>query len=263
MNSDFLIKIVAHKKELVERKRVSYAALKRNLSKASYSRYGLFRKAISKPGQLNLIAEIKKASPSKGLICRDFDAIKLARIYSKGGAQALSILTEEKFFLGNPDYVRQVSADFRLPILVKDFIIDEIQIYEALHLGASAILLIVAILDDDTLKHLLKIASGLDLDCLVEVHDNQELDRALAAGAEIIGVNNRDLRNFEVDLRLSETLIPKIPKDKVAVAESGINSHEDIVRLKEAGAHAVLIGETFLRTDDIGAKIREVMQGSS
>lgn len=259
MACDFLEKIVAHKKGLIKKKQILSAVLKKNISGSTFSNYGLFKKAISQPGQLNLIAEIKKASPSKGLICREFDVMNLARIYDENGAGALSILTEEKYFLGRPEYVRQVSANFQLPVLVKDFIIDDIQIYEAQYWGASAILLIAAILDDNQLKDFLKITLDLDLDCLVEVHNEKELGRALACGAEIIGVNNRDLHTFEVDLGVSETLIPKIPKDKVSVAESGISSHDDILRLKDAGANAVLIGESFLRETEIGEKVREIM----
>ena len=259
--NDFLDKIIAHKKSLLKRKKALFDVLKANVSSTRMTRYGLFKENISRPGQVNLIAEIKKASPSQGVIRPDFSLETLARVYVDNGAAALSVLTEDKFFLGRPEYVRRVSEHFPVPVLTKDFIMDEAQVYEAFLCGTSAVLLIVAILDDALLAHLLKVASGLDLDCLVEVHRQEELDRALRAGAEIIGVNHRDLHTFEVNLDVSRKLIPQIPSGKVIVAESGIRTFSDIQMLQELGAHAVLIGETFMRADDVGAKIREVMTG--
>lgn len=260
---DFLEKIVAYKKSLLKEKKAFFDTIRQNRLKGEMTRYGVFKKEISKPGRINLIAEIKKASPSRGLICRDFDVVNITRTYVENGADAISVITENKFFLGKPDYVRRVSENCRLPILFKDFIIDDVQIHEAYRLGASAILLIVAILEPAALKKLLAEARRLDLDCLVETHSEKELDAALEAGAQIIGVNNRDLRTFEVDLKISEKLIPKIPKGTIIVAESGIKTHKDVLFLKDLGAHAVLIGETFLRAEDMGKKIRQVMQGAS
>jgi len=261
MSADFLQKIVEHKRQLLHEKQPFLASLKQKITGNKLTHYGLFKKAISQPGQMNLIAEIKKASPSQGIIRDNFDVMELARTYVDSGAAAISILTEEKFFLGKPPYTRQVSDHFAVPLLTKDFIIDEAQIYEAFYMGTSAILLIVAILTDEEIKHLMAVARSLDLDCLVEVHDERELERALKADSEIVGINNRDLHTFEVDIRTSERLIPKIPKDKVIVAESGIKTYQEVKMLKEAGAHAVLIGETFLREDDVAKKIREVMHG--
>ena len=263
MSVDFLEKIVEHKKSLLKDKKAFYDTLRQGNLKGKMTKYGLFKKEISKPDRMNLIAEIKKASPSKGLICRDFDVANLTRTYVENGADAISVITENKYFLGKPDYVRRVTEYGNLPVLFKDFIIDEVQIHEAFRLGASAILLIAAILDKAALKNFLQESARLDLDVLVEVHNEKELDRAVDCGADIIGVNNRDLHTFEVDLKTAEKLIPKIPKGKVVVAESGIKTHNDIVRLQEAGANAVLIGEIFLRAEDIGKKIRLVMQGSS
>ena len=263
MPDDFLDKIIQKKTELMARRRGYYENLKANLERSAYSRYSIFKKAVSRPGPINLIAEIKKASPSKGLIRTDFNLTGLAQAYQNSGAAAFSILTEEDFFLGKPAYLKQVSAEFNLPTLMKDFIIDELQLFEARLNGASAVLLIVAILDDIRLKSLLAKAHSLDLDCLVEVHDGKELDRALSAGAEIIGVNNRDLRTFEVSLSVAEGLIPRIPRDRVIVAESGISTHAEVLRLKELGANAVLIGETFMRANDVGRKVKEVMYGQS
>ena len=261
MPDDFLKTIVENKRKLLVEKKDFFASLKKRIESQRMTRYHIFKNAIAKLGNINLIAEIKKASPSKGIIRSDFDVMKLAKIYADGGAAAYSILTEEKFFLGKPPYIRQVSENFSLPILTKDFIIDEVQIYETCLFGSSAVLLIVAILTDAQLKHLIQVAHQLDLDCLVEIHDEPELARALDAGAEIIGVNNRDLRSFEVDLATSERLIPLIPKGKIIVAESGIKSHSEIKRLKAVGANAVLIGETFLREPDVAKKVKEVMYG--
>ena len=261
MKKDILEEILAYKRDVVARKKAFLGPVSFKVKNSQLTRYRIFKNVISRPGQVNLIAEIKKASPSKGLIREQFDAKQLAKVYAQNGAVALSVLTEDKYFLGRPEYLRQVSDVVDLPLLCKDFLFDEFQVYEAFRLGASAVLLIVAILDNENLQLMLKIAGDLDLDCLVEVHDQKELDRALKAGAEIIGINNRDLRTFEVDLKITEQLVPKIPKDRVIVAESGISSHEEIKQFRAMGVHAVLIGETFLRCADVGAKVREVMEG--
>lgn len=263
MPNDFLQKIISRKADLIEQRRMYYENLKRNLERSEYTRYGIFKKAISRPGKINLIAEIKKASPSKGVIRDDFDVSALARAYQESGAAAFSVLTEEDFFLGKPSYLKKVSEDFNLPALMKDFIIDELQLFEAVFCGASAVLLIAAILSDVQLKALMQKAHSLDLDCLVEIHDEIELDRALAAGAEIIGINHRNLHTFEINMRLSDALIPRIPRDKVIVAESGISTHDQIIHLQDAGANAVLIGETFMRHKDVALKVKEVMYGQS
>ena len=259
MPNDFLDTIVAKKREQINARRAYYENLKRHLEKTEYGRYGLFKKAISKFGRMNLIAEIKKASPSRGVIRDDFNPEDIARAYEKAGADALSILTEEDFFQGKAAYLKRISNFVRIPTLMKDFLIDELQLFEARYCGASAVLLIVAILGDAQLKDLYQAATALDLDCLVEVHDEAELDRAILLGAEIIGVNNRDLHSFDVALATSEKLIPRVPKDKVIVTESGIRTHEDVLRLKGLGTNAVLIGETFMRERDIAAKVREVL----
>ncbi len=254
----YLEKILAAKKKRIDDGRVFLESIKKNTSGVRLSHYAYFRKNIFAPGQVNLIAEIKKASPSKGIIREEFGVAQLARLYHEAGAAALSVLTEQDYFLGRPDYVR-IAADFNLPVLAKDFFIDELQIYEAFSYGAKAILLIMAILDDDTVKEFSDIAHDLDMDCLVEVHTEQELVRALDCGAEIIGVNNRDLTTFEVSLGRGEDIIRKIPDGKIKVAESGIKDYDDVMRFKEAGAHAVLIGETFMREKDVKAKVKEVM----
>ena len=261
MSDNFLDKIIAEKKGLLKNRKVFFAQFEKNLKKEKLNRYKIFKQVISKPGEIHLIAEIKKASPSVGLIRENFDLLSLAKVYADSGAAALSILTEEKYFLGKPAYIRTVSDKFNLPILAKDFIIDEVQIFEAFYNGASAILLIVAILTDARLKKLMTAAAQLDMDCLVEVHDEKELARALKAKAEIIGINNRNLKTLDVNLDVCRRLIPKIPKGKVIVAESGLKTHQEIMTLKELGAHAVLIGEVFMKATDMGKKIREVIHG--
>ena len=259
MTANFLEMILEYKKEILKEKHIFLDSIKEKASSVKHTRYAVFKKAISKPGQINLIAEIKKASPSKGMLRDDFDLLDIARTYEENKAAAISVLSEDKFFLGKPEYVKTVSQETKLPVLTKDFIIDESQIYEAFVNGTSAVLLIVAILSDEQLKEFLEVARSLDIDCLVEVHDEQELNRALDAGVEIVGINNRNLKTFEVDLKVSEELIPKIPKDKVIVVESGIQSHENIEKFQRLGVHAVLIGETFMKAEDIGEKLREVM----
>jgi indole-3-glycerol phosphate synthase len=253
--------IISYKKDLIAQKRFFLDTLKTKIQKEKHTRYRVFQKAISRPGQLNLIAEIKKASPSQGVIRSEFSLLDLASTYAKAGAAAISVLTEDKFFLGKPPFVREVSDHVGLPVLTKDFIISDEQIYETFAFGSSAVLLIVAILTDQELLKLMAVADTLDMDCLVEVHSEEELKRAVDCGAKIIGVNNRSLKTFEVDLKTSEKLIPRIPKDKIIVSESGIKDKAHIDMLKELGAHAVLIGETFLRAQDVGAKVREVMHG--
>ena len=263
MSADFLKIIAQHKLELLTSKKAYYENLIKNMKPTGQRRYEVFKKAISKKGQINLIAEVKKASPSAGLIREDFNATKIAGIYLENKAAAISVLTEEKYFLGKFAYLAQISENCPVPVLMKDFIIHEYQIYEGLFYGASAVLLIVAMLSDDQLKDLLYVAQSLGLDALVEVHDEDEIERAILAGAEIIGVNNRNLQTLNVDINNCLDLIPKIPEGMVIVAESGLKTHEDIRKVEDAGAHAVLIGEIFMRSPDIGTKVKEVMYGTS
>jgi len=257
--NSFLDKIIEHKKSILKQKRYYLEKVKASLAPIEYTPYHLFKRQISQPGQVNLIAEIKKASPSKGLIRQDFDVVQIARIYEQHKVAAISVLTEDKYFLGSPGYIKKLSDLVEVPLLAKDFFIDELQVYEARFVGASAILLIVAMLTNEQLKSLYELARRLDLDCLVEVHTEEELHRALEMGVEIIGINNRDLHSFRVDLKTSHKLIPQIPSDKVIVAESGIDNYEEIQKLKSLGVHAVLIGESFMKEKDIGKKIRKVM----
>ena len=220
-----------------------------------------FLAALRQPrhGDIALIAEIKKASPSAGVICRDFDPVRIAKEYEAAGASCLSVLTDEKFFQGSLDHLRQIRAAVKLPLLRKDFIIDERQILEAIEWGADAILLIVAILSDEQLRKFHSLAAEAGLATLVEVHDETELDRASKIGATLIGVNNRDLKNFKVNLATTERLVAKISGEKSLVAESGIHTRADVERLKRCGASAILVGESLLRGGNIQDKIRELI----
>lgn len=216
-----------------------------------------FKNALSGE-DLRVICEVKKASPSKGLIRSDFRPVEIANEYEIAGANAISCLTEEHYFQGSSEYLKSIAECVSIPILRKDFIIDEYQIYEARVIGASAILLIAAVLDEETLSRFYKLASSLSLQCLVEVHFDAELEKALNIGAEIIGINNRDLKTFNVDLNTTGRLASLIPKDKVIVSESGIRDNADMRAVHSLGASAVLIGETLMRSDNISATLKEL-----
>lgn len=217
-------------------------------------------------GDVALIAEVKKASPSAGVICPDFEPVRMAKEYEAAGASCLSVLTDEEFFQGSLDYLKQIRQAVKLPLLRKDFIIDERQILEAVEWGADAILLIVAILDDARLKQFHTLAVEAGLAALVEVHDEAELDRAVAVGAQLIGVNNRDLKTFKVDLATTERLAARLLSSPLAprpspllVAESGIHTRNDVRRLKACGARAILVGESLVRGGNIQLKTRELL----
>ncbi len=227
-----------------------------------------FAGALRKPraGPVALIAEVKKASPSAGVICPDFDPVRIAKEYEAAGASCLSVLTDEKFFQGSLDHLRQIRRAVKLPLLRKDFIIDERQILEAIEWGADAILLIVAILSDAHLERFHSLAVEADLAALVEVHDEAELERALAIGAQLIGVNNRDLKTFKVDLATTERLSrrltaggPAVPSGTMLVAESGIHTRADVERLARCGAKVLLVGESLMRHGNIRAKVKELL----
>lgn len=221
----------------------------------NFSSIASFYEALAKPG-LSIIGEIKKASPSKGLIKPNFEPIQLAKQYEYA-VDAISVLTEEHYFLGSPKYLKDIHTQVKLPLLRKDFIIDSYQILEARALGASAVLLIVAILDKKQLKDFLNISKKLGLDTLVEVHNEQEIDIALSSGAKIIGINNRDLKTFDVKLDTTTRLRKLIPNDIIVVGESGINTKKDINVMKQANVNAILVGESFMKTDDIKKKSDE------
>ncbi len=219
-----------------------------------------FRKAISKTG-ISFICECKKASPSKGIISDDFPYLKIAKEYEEAGAAAISVLTEPKYFLGSDEYLREICQTVALPCLRKDFVVDEYMLYEAKVLGAKAILLICSLLSKKQLSDYLCICEELGLDALVEVHDAVEVAAALAGGAKIIGVNNRNLQDFSVDINNSQRLRSFVPKDILFVAESGIRTARDIQKLREAGVDAVLIGEALMTAPDIKKFLRELQDG--
>jgi len=258
---NILDKIVAEKK--LEVAKLQPQAEKLKQAAAARKDFRDLAGALRRDDGVALIAEVKKASPSAGVIVKDFDPIRIARDYEDGGASALSILTDEKFFQGRIEYLQQIRDAVKLPLLRKDFIINELQVYESVARGADAILLIVAILDDAQLKGFRELASQLHLTALVEVHDEAELDRALASDAEIIGVNNRDLRDFSVSLATTENLAAKVKRGMCGkytlVAESGINTRADVERVAKAGANAILVGESLMRSGDVAGKVHELI----
>ena len=216
-----------------------------------------FKKALQK-GQLSMIAEVKKSSPSKGLICPDFHPVQIAKIYETAGADAISVLTEETYFHGSPAILREVRKAVRVPVLCKDFVISPYQIYGARAIGADAVLLIAALLEEETLREYKKIADALSLTCLMEAHNKKELEKVLNSGAEIVGINNRDLKTFQVDISTTAHLARLVPPECVLVSESGFQSRADVEIAEQAGANAVLIGEALMRSGNVPATLREL-----
>lgn len=250
--SDILKRIVAKKRKELKRQKekMPLSELKKNVPKSVND----FRKALSLPG-LSLIAELKKASPSKGTIRENFNYLEIAAIYEKY-AQAISVLTDETFFGGSFDYLKNVAEQSTLPLLCKDFIIDEYQIFRARISGANAILLIASLLDKETLNGFLDIAKSLGMDALVEVHDEEDLKKIENSRAEIIGINNRDLKTFRTDIETTVRLAKMIPKNLLIVSESGFYSAVDIKRVRKI-ADAVLVGTSFMASEDIEEKMKE------
>lgn len=216
-----------------------------------------FEKALRK-NDIAFICECKKASPSKGVIAESFDYLQIAKDYEKAGADCISVLTEPKWFLGSDDYLKEIANTINIPCIRKDFTVDEYMIYEAKLLGAKAILLICAILNQSQIKHYIDICDELGISALVEAHDEAEIKMAVKAGARIIGVNNRNLKDFSVDTANSKRLRQMIPENIIFVSESGISSNEDIKELRDAKVDAVLIGETLMKADDKTAKLKEL-----
>lgn len=262
---DILEKIVAKKKIYLEnsKQKVSYKILRENAEKSFGSRTVInFYNALKEYKDISIIAEVKKASPSKGIIRPDMNHIQTAQEYLKSDIQAMSVLTETDFFLGSPEFLSDIRKISDIPLLRKDFIIDDYQIYEAYLLGADAILLVAAILDDRTMLAFKNTADSLGLKCLTEVHNAEELRRVQDIDAEIIGVNNRNLKTFEVDLRTTENIIGRIKdrSSKVVVSESGIKNGSDLKYLDTLGVDAVLIGETFMRENNISEAVANIRQ---
>lgn len=257
--TDVLKEIVQKKKEriLLAKQQISEDDLKAKIQSLASTRP--FIEAINKSKQISLIAEIKKQSPSRGLIRADFNLQEIARVYQDAGVQAVSVLTEEDYFGGNITYINEVKNIVSCPVLRKDFILEPYQVYESRFYGADAILLIADLLSKDKLSELMLLAESLGLDCLLEVHDEKELKKVLGLKAPLIGVNNRDLHTLEIDSKTTERLFLLIPKDKVVVVESGLKSYQDILFLRILGVSAVLIGEAIMEASDIRKKIEELM----
>ncbi|MBN2831270.1 MAG: indole-3-glycerol phosphate synthase TrpC [Candidatus Omnitrophica bacterium] len=259
-NADALKEIIAKKKERVAlvKQQISEEELKSRLPSLIPCRK--FIEAISKPRQISLIAEVKKASPSLGVIRQDFNHIEIAKAYQESQVQAISVLTEEDFFLGNISYINEVRNMVEVPVLRKDFIFDKYQIYESRFYGADAVLLIAGILTQDELAQFSQLALELGMDPLVEVHEERELKKVLKLKSiPLIGINNRNLHTLEVDSKTIERLFPLIPKEKTVVVESGIKSSQDILFLKILGVSACLIGTAFMQAENIPKKIEELM----
>lgn len=258
----YLDKIVVTKKEEVRQLATTLSIQKAKEDIAMLAPTRGFHEALTskRKRQLGLIAEVKKASPSKGLIREDFDPVQLAQSYAKAGADCLSVLTDEVYFQGSKQYLSEIRENVSLPLLRKDFIIDELQIYEARLIGADAILLIAAILSDEELAQFTQLAHSLSLDVLLEVHDEAEMKRAIDLGtAKLIGINNRNLHTFETSLTHTENLAALVPEGTTLISESGIKTVEDIAYLTQHGAHGVLIGETFMRQANIEEAVNHLM----
>jgi indole-3-glycerol phosphate synthase len=251
-------KRVAAQKELVSedemREKAEYIC---SVEKSEHAAEQPFRRNLAEDG-ISFICECKKASPSKGLIAPDFPFVDIAEDYEKAGADAISVLTEPEWFLGNDVYLREIADAVKIPCLRKDFTVDSYMIYQAKTLGASAVLLICAMLEQEELEKYIGIAEDLGLSALVEAHDADEIKQAVSAGAEIIGVNNRNLKNFTVDISNAERLRDLVPPEILFVTESGIKTGEDVRALEKAGADAVLVGETMMRADDKTAMLRSL-----
>lgn len=254
--------IIAHKRSELRRARRSVGDLEADCRRLPPARDFTAALRARPPRRVSLIAEVKRASPSQGVLRADLDPALQARAYARAGAAAISVLTDEKYFHGSLDDLVAVRAAVDVPVIRKEFILEEYQLWESRSAGADAVLLIVAALERQALGDLLHAAKGIGLGTLVEVHTAEELERALGLGAPVVGVNNRDLQTLETSLAPSLGLLPRIPLGPVAVSESGITTGADVERVVAAGAHAVLVGEGLVRAPDIGVKVRELLLGS-
>ncbi len=247
------------KKDLEELKRRFPPHRLRRAAEQSVRNPRSFRAAISHARKINLICEMKKASPSEGILRDDFQPLRIASLYEFAGASAISVLTEPHFFKGRPSYLKTVRQVTSIPILRKDFILETYQLYESAMLEADAFLLIASILTEEELVELIRVGKSLQMDALVEVHTSEDLKKALGAGAEIIGINNRNLRTLEVDPLRAKSLLPHLPKGTLTVIESGLSTHDELMVYKSLGVHAFLVGTVLMKSDDIVGKINELL----
>lgn len=245
--------------EVAENKRRVPLGILKDTLKKGQGTVRPFGAVLKSDTNICIIAEVKKASPSLGIIREDFNPREIARIYETHGASAISVLTDERFFQGSLSYLTEIKKTVHVPVLRKDFIIDPYQIYEARSAGADAILLIAAILSKEEMQHFLELAKELGMDCLVEVHTEEELQKVLQTSAHIIGINNRDLATFKTDLETTLRLRPMISPEKIIVSESGIKSRTEAVKLFKNGIHAILVGETLMKSNDISSKLCELL----
>ncbi|MCH7686806.1 MAG: indole-3-glycerol phosphate synthase TrpC [Planctomycetes bacterium] len=256
---NILDEIVAHKQgeiEIAKEKRPA-DQLERQLTEAPAVRD--FVAALSGSEEIGLIAEVKKASPSAGMICEDFDPVAIAEVYQQHGASCISVLTDENFFQGRLDDLKAVRQAVSIPVLRKDFILDPYQVLEARAAGADCVLLIAECLDDSRLRELYLYAAELGMESLIEIYEPENLDRVLKLEPKLLGINNRNLKTFVTDLNHSIDLMERVPKETLLVSESGIRDRNDVVRLHQAGVRGILVGETLMRSEDIGAKVEELL----
>lgn len=258
---DFLKEVVLEKQKAIKETKRIYPEGELRLKLEEPHIYRPFKDSISGSSKLNIIGELKKASPSEGLLRENFDPIQISRIYENCGCSAVSILTEEKYFLGKIGYLNQVRKVVNIPILRKDFIFEPYQLYESKFFGADAVLLIAELLTANRLSEFLSLAKRLELDCLVEVNSSDDLHYALDEGSQIIGVNNRNLHTLEINSKSGSSLLKDIPKDKLVVLESGIKTHRQYLSYKKSNVNALLIGSAFMRAGNIKEKLREIVEG--
>ena len=252
--------VIRKRKDLIElKKRFPIHRLKKAVEGMDRLPRRGFKKAISQPKKLNLICEIKKASPSAGVIREDFQPLRIASMYEHAGAAAISVLTEPFFFKGRPSYLKTVRQVTQLPLLRKDFLFETYQIYETVLLDADAYLLIASLLTDEELKNLIQIGKNFDMDALVEVHTEEDLKKAIHCGAEIIGINNRNLKTLEVDVNFSKKMLSHIPEGVIKIVESGLKTHDQLVDYKTLGADAFLIGTSLMKSDDIVGAVQSFL----
>ena len=263
MAGDFFKEVLLEKQKSLKEAKRRYPEEELRLKLEEPRIWRPFKASISVSGKLHIIAELKKASPCAGMLREDFDLLQISRLYQNAGASAISVLTEEKYFLGKISYLNQVRKIVDLPILRKDFIFEPYQLYESKFFGADSVLLIAEVLKDGRLSEFLSLAKRLELDCLVEAHNLEQLKYSLDEGAEIIGLNSRNLHSLEIDNKLRNALIKYVPKDKVLVAESGIKTHRDYESCKKLNLNALLIGSALMKAKDIREKFKQLAEGNA